>query len=107
MLGKWGGQATLPAVLLDRDRKVDMFIKIIWHPKNNGGLDCHNVYQCQDYWVGMCKQDTPVEKDGPRAAREIDLYLDDCKRKFTLSKGDCAFIMNDEGRTIDRIVTAV
>ena len=77
-----------------------MFIRVQW-PNFNNRAPFH-FYECHDYygsWVEDpnrgCSECTPC--------KYFHLDLDNGKHEVDLDKGCIAFIMNNEGKTIDKL----
>lgn len=69
-------------------------------------VDMYHVYQCDNYMVEITGYSG--SSDGNNGPSNINLFLDGRTSEshhLVMSRGDTAFIMNDEGKTIDIIRT--
>lgn len=76
-----------------------MFISILWAMPTHDGHKMRHMYQCGDYSVTPFTDDQSTGPNGP--AVYTQLILDGGKHDIRLGGGDKAFIMNDDGKTID------
>jgi hypothetical protein len=78
-----------------------MFIRIQWAMPNSDGFNMTHTYQCGDYFVGPYKDPTTCGPNGP--STYTHLILDGGKHDIRLGGDDKAYVMNDNGKTIDTI----
>jgi hypothetical protein len=73
-----------------------MIVRIEWAKPNENGGRMYTVYEAHEYFVERRLQETP---------EVIRIMLDVTKHDLCLSAGDAAYIMNNDGKTIDVIKT--
>jgi hypothetical protein len=70
-----------------------MIIKVVWTQLNEAGGKMYHMYSAQEYAVDHTADD------------EVNLYLDNGKHHILIGPGDVAYAMNDNGKTIEVILT--
>lgn len=78
-----------------------MIVRINW--KAMEGSNGYHVHECKDYLVETLAWKESSKDKGE--ASQVFLLLDGVQ-DISLSNGDIAYIMNDDGKTIDTIKTA-
>lgn len=85
-----------------------MFIRVQWAKPNSDGHQMYHVYEAKEYFVEYLawSGETPSKKDGKNEQpNQIRLMLDGSKHDILLSDGDLAYVMNENGKTIESIRT--
>lgn len=92
-----------------------MIVRVNWNqwkkdacenPGPNAVREMYHVYQCDNYMVEITGYSG--SSDGPCGPSQLMLHLDgrtEGAHMLAMSGGDEAFIMNDNGKTIDIIRT--
>jgi len=84
-----------------------MIVKVEWSKPNSDGFKMYHTYECSEYfveitgWSGSCGPGMKTESQ----PSNVRLMLDCNKHDICLSGGDVAYIMNNEGKTIDIVRT--
>lgn len=78
-----------------------MFIRVCWAKRD--GPTMYHVYQCGDYFVEITGYSG--SSDGVSGISSARLMLDGGKHDILISSGDNVYIMNDQGKTVDSILT--
>ena len=94
-------------------QETDMIARVNWvawkkNPSSGDGpVDMYHVYQCDNYMVETLGYSG--SSGGDSGPSKINLFLNHGfatgSHELVLSSGDMAYIMNDEGKTIDVIRT--
>jgi hypothetical protein len=80
-----------------------MIVKVAWAQPNSEGHQMYHVYQASEYLVEFLGWSG--SSGGPSGPSQARLMIDGDAHEIYLSHGDTAYIMNDEGKTIDVVRT--
>lgn len=80
-----------------------MIVRIHWAQPNSDGHKMFHIYECKEYFVEELAYSG--SSNGPSGPSQIRLMLDCQEHDICLSNGDVAYVMNNEGKTIDSIRT--
>jgi hypothetical protein len=75
-----------------------MFINVVWGLRVND-TPIRHMFQCNDFTICPVTDHQSTGPGGPAVYQH--LVLDNGKHELKLSSGDTAYIMNDDGKTID------
>ena len=80
-----------------------MIVRVNWNSPNSDGHQMYHTYEASQYLVEYLG--FSGSSNGPSGPCRVRLILDGDKHDIALSGGDTAYIMNNEGKTIDVIRT--
>ena len=80
-----------------------MIVRVNWAQPNSDGHQMYHVYQATEYFVETTGWSGSL--NGPSGPSNVRLMLDGDKHDICLSNGDTAFVMNDDGKTVDVVRT--
>lgn len=78
-----------------------MFIRVIWAMPTHDGHNMYHMYEATEYLVCPYTDDASYGPNGPIVYTQIT--LDHGSHDIRLGGGDKAYVMNNDGKTIDII----
>ena len=75
-----------------------MLVRVNWAQPNSDGNSTYHTYEARDYYVEKFEKETPTRF-------RVVLNVDKEAHELFLGRGDAAYIMNDQGKTIDVVRT--